>query len=156
MSVNPVISLPVRSHRKAKVPANCNQNVNTSFHKEMNSQPAVVPLAVNYPGAEAQTLPTPLGGKGVHPLPPLPPEEEGEDQGEGERTQGNLIREKKEGEMQRQVDLKPKPHGNHQKSFNSGRNNNQSKLATKKMMLSILIACGAMAGLMLKPVSGYS
>ncbi len=26
----------------------------------------------------------------------------------------------------------------------------------KKMMLSILIACGAMAGLIVKPVSGYS
>ncbi|MCP3663630.1 MAG: hypothetical protein GY696_14265 [Gammaproteobacteria bacterium] len=37
LSVNPVISLPVRSHRKAKEPANCNQDANTSFHEEMNS-----------------------------------------------------------------------------------------------------------------------
>ena len=56
--------------------------------------------------------------------------------------------------MQRQVDLKPNIFGNQQKSFNSGRNNTQGKLTTKKMMLSILIACGAMAGLILKPVSG--
>ncbi|MCP3663673.1 MAG: hypothetical protein GY696_14490 [Gammaproteobacteria bacterium] len=58
--------------------------------------------------------------------------------------------------MQRQVDLKPNIYGNQQKSFNSGRNNTQGKLTAKKMMLSILIACGAMVGMIVKAASGYS
>ncbi|MCP3665598.1 MAG: hypothetical protein GY696_24385 [Gammaproteobacteria bacterium] len=92
----------------------------------------------------------------MSPPPPLPPEDGGEDKGGGGGTQGNLIRERKEGGMQRQVDLKPNSFGNQQKSFNTGRNNTQGKSTTKKMMFSLLIACGAMAGIMLKPVSGLA
>ncbi|MCP3662567.1 MAG: hypothetical protein GY696_08750, partial [Gammaproteobacteria bacterium] len=40
--------------------------------------------------------------------------------------------------------------------FNFGRKNTQSKFTTKKMMLSLIIAFCALAGLMLKPVSSYS
>ncbi|MCP3665852.1 MAG: hypothetical protein GY696_25715, partial [Gammaproteobacteria bacterium] len=55
-----------------------------------------------------------------------------------------------------QVDPKPNFDSNQQNSFNSGRNNTQGRLTAKKMMLYILIACGAMIGMTLRPVSGYS
>ena len=67
------------------------------------------------------------------PPPPLLPEGEEEDKGGGEEAQGNLIREKKEGGIQIQVDPKPNFYGNQQKSFISGRNNTQGKLTAKKM-----------------------
>ncbi|MCP3667770.1 MAG: hypothetical protein GY696_35640 [Gammaproteobacteria bacterium] len=83
-SVNPVISLSIRSHRDAKEPANCNQETSMIFHEKMDSQPAVLPPAAVDPGAEVQMPPPPLGGKGVHPPPPLPPEGGEEDKGGGE------------------------------------------------------------------------
>ena len=67
-----------------------------------------------------------------------------------------MIRENEEEEVQKQVDQKANKFGNQQKSFISGRKNTQGRLTTKKMMFSLLVACGAMAGFMLRPVSGYS
>ena len=84
--------------------------------------------------------------------------QEGEDEckGGGEEAQEDMIREKKEGGTQMQVGPKLNFDINQQKSFNSGRNNTQGRLTSKNMMLNILIACGAMLGMTLRPVSGYS
>ncbi|MCP3666857.1 MAG: hypothetical protein GY696_30915 [Gammaproteobacteria bacterium] len=63
---------------------------------------------------------------------------------------------KKEGETQSQADPKLKSGINQQKSFNSGRSNTQGRLTANNMVWHILIACGSMLGVTLKPASGYS
>ncbi|MCP4255304.1 MAG: hypothetical protein GY775_18255, partial [Candidatus Scalindua sp.] len=84
--------------------------------------------------------------------------QEGEDEckGGGEEAQEDMIREKKEEGTQMQVGPKLNFDINQQKSFNSGRINTQGRLTVKNMMLNILKACGAMLGMTLRPVSGYS
>ena len=116
----------------------------------------MLPPAVVDPDAKVQAPQTPLGGKGLCPPPPLPPEGEDECKGGGEEAQEDMIRERKEGGTQMQVGPKLNFNINQQKSFNSGQNNTQGRLTSKNMMLNILIACGTMLGMTLRPVSGYS
>ena len=76
LSVNPVISPPIRNHRKAKEPASGNQETNISAHEGMHSQPAVLPPEMIHPDARTQAPPPYPGGKGVSPPIPLSPERE--------------------------------------------------------------------------------
>ncbi len=82
LSVNPVVSPPVRSHRKAKEPASGNQETNILSHEEMNSQLAVLPPEVTHPGAGAEAPPTHLEGKGVSDLLPCHQKREKKTRGE--------------------------------------------------------------------------
>ncbi|MCP3665493.1 MAG: hypothetical protein GY696_23855, partial [Gammaproteobacteria bacterium] len=154
LSVNPVIS-PIRNCKKAKGPTSSSQEINISAQEEMHSQPAALLPEIIHPDARTQAPPPYPEGKGVSPPPLLPPEGGEEEKGGGGGMPGNLIRKNEEEEVQKQVHQKTNKFGNQQKSFNSGKNT-QSRFTTKKMMFSLLIACGAVAGLMLRPVSGYS
>ncbi|MCP3664981.1 MAG: hypothetical protein GY696_21205 [Gammaproteobacteria bacterium] len=115
------------------------------------------PTAVD-PCAEVKAPPPPLGGRVVCPPPPLPPEGGGECKGGGEGVQEDMkftqakIRKrrevcKKEGRAQIQSDI------NQQKRFNSKRSNTQGRPTVKNMVLNILMACGAMLGVMSGPAS---
>ena len=147
---------PIRNCKKTKGPTSSSQEINASAQEGIHSQPAVLPLDIIHPDARTQDLPSYPEGKGVPPPPPLPPEGGEEDKGGRGGPPGNLIRENEEEEVQKQVDQRTNKFENQQKSFNFGRKNTQSRLTTKKMMLSFIIAFCAGAGLMLRPVSSYS
>ncbi|MCP3662789.1 MAG: hypothetical protein GY696_09870 [Gammaproteobacteria bacterium] len=70
LSVNPMISPPIRNRRKAKGPASGNQEINISTHEGMHSQPAVLPPEIIHPDARTQAPPPYPRGRGCpHPLP---------------------------------------------------------------------------------------
>ena len=74
------------------------------LNEDTGGQPSVLLPAAVDPCPNVQAPPPPLEGKGLCPYPPFSPEGEDECKGGGEEAQEDIIREKKEGGTQMQVD----------------------------------------------------
>ena len=161
-----MISLSNKSTKDPRRKAKHNKDAKWKLNKCTGGHNYELPPTAVDPCAEMKA-PTPTsGGKGMCPTPPLPPEGGSGCKGGGEGAQEDLkfiqAKIRKRGEVckeeggQIQADPKPQSYNNQQKRFNSEKSNTQGRPTVKNMVLNILIACGAMLGVMPGPASGYS